>query len=109
MLSVSALRKTKRVNRSKLNDLLDYAEYISEGDNLDSVASVNSDGRISIFFDLKHGMPELSKETRDYREEVEEFGIDKREWKDCPNMNILIMIVGSRGVCEFRDFQIYIY
>ncbi|KAF4614897.1 hypothetical protein D9613_003313 [Agrocybe pediades] len=82
---------------------VNYAEYVSQGDNLDSVASVNSEGRISVQFDLKHGMPELSRERTDSSDDLEEFAIDKKQWKDCPTMNIVIMIVGSRG-----DVQPYV-
>jgi hypothetical protein len=73
---------------------LDYAQYVSEGEGLDSIASVSPDGRISIHLDLKNDAPDMRK---DHAHDVEEFAVDKTAWKTCPNMNILIMIVGSRG------------
>lgn len=33
----------------------------------------------------------------DHAHDVEEFAVDKNEWNACPSMNIVIMIVGSRG------------
>jgi len=52
------------------------------------------DGRISLKFDLKGaGLTDIPQEPD---EDVVEFAVDK-EWKDCPPMNIVIMIVGSRG------------
>ncbi|KDR81957.1 hypothetical protein GALMADRAFT_207321 [Galerina marginata CBS 339.88] len=79
---------------------VNYAEYISQGEGLDSVASVRPDGRISLNLDFKQDMPELHDV---HAHSVDEFAVDKRDWKDCPNMNIVIMIVGSRG-----DVQPYV-
>ncbi|KAF9484985.1 glycosyltransferase family 1 protein [Pholiota conissans] len=78
----------------------DYARIVSEGQGLHSVASVSEDGRISLHIDLKNDAPDLHKE---HTLDEEEFAVDKTEWKTCPNMNILIMIVGSRG-----DVQPYV-
>jgi hypothetical protein len=58
------------------------------------VASVKKDGRISVNFDLKQGTAEI---PYDHAASVKEFAIDST-WKDCPTMNIVIMIVGSRGM-----------
>ncbi|KAF8177615.1 glycosyltransferase family 1 protein [Pholiota molesta] len=79
---------------------INYAQYVSEGEGLDSIASVSPDGRISIHLDLKNDAPDMRK---DHAQDVEEFAVDKTAWKTCPNMNILIMIVGSRG-----DVQPYV-
>ena len=72
----------------------DYAEFVSAGKGLESAARVRSDGRISVKFDLKKGASDI---LHDYAVPVEEFAIDS-QWKDCPKMNIVIMIVGSRGM-----------
>ncbi|KAF8162758.1 glycosyltransferase family 1 protein [Crassisporium funariophilum] len=76
-----------------------YAEYISQGEGLESTASISPDGRISIVLDLKNDVPEL---PQDHGQDVEEFAVD-RQWKDYPCMNIVVMIVGSRG-----DVQPYV-
>ncbi|PPQ82369.1 hypothetical protein CVT25_008330 [Psilocybe cyanescens] len=79
---------------------VNYAEYVSQGKGLDSVASVSPDGRISLLFDFKDKLPELPKiQSRN----TEEFAVDTKEWRECPNMNIVIMVVGSRG-----DVQPYV-
>jgi hypothetical protein len=83
---------------------LDYSEYVTEGKGLDSAASINSDGRISLHFDLKEGMPHMPPE---HAEEVEEFAVDKKGWNVCPKMNIVIMIVGSRGMST-ESFHTYL-
>jgi hypothetical protein len=73
----------------------DYAEYVTQGKGLDSVASIRPDGRISLRFDLKDGVSDMPQE---HGQDVEEFAVDEKEWKLCPKMNIVIMIVGSRGM-----------
>ncbi|KAH9483618.1 Sterol 3-beta-glucosyltransferase UGT80A2 [Psilocybe cubensis] len=80
---------------------VDYAKYVSQGKGLDSVARVSPDGRISLLFDFKDSkLPEIPKpQSRN----TEEFAIDPREWQECPSINIVIMIVGSRG-----DVQPYV-
>lgn len=45
-------------------------------------------------FDLKEGTAEI---PHDHAEPVKEFAVDSK-WRDCPSINIVIMIVGSRGV-----------
>lgn len=89
--------------RKALRIPLDYAQYVSEGEGLDSIASVSPDGRISIHLDLKNDAPDMHK---DHAHDVEEFAVDKTAWKTCPNMNILIMIVGSRGTSNERDGRV---
>jgi len=55
---------------------------------------MREDGRISLTFDLKNkGLEELPQEREG---DVVEFAVDN-EWRDYPAMNIVIMIVGSRG------------
>ena len=72
----------------------DYAKFVSAGKGLELAARVSNDGRISVKFDLKKGTANIS---HDYAVSVKEFAIDS-QWKDCPRMNIVIMIVGSRGM-----------
>jgi sterol 3beta-glucosyltransferase len=72
-----------------------YAEYNSSGEGLSSSAHVTEDGRISVSLDLKNQLPDLQEV---HAKDVKEFAVDLRGWKDVPKMNIVIMIVGSRGV-----------
>ena len=72
----------------------DYAEYKATGKGLSSFARVDDDGRIVISLDLKQKLPDLPEK---YAKTVEEFALDEKSWRDVPAMNIVIMIVGSRG------------
>lgn len=72
----------------------DYAEYKATGKGLSSFARVDDDGRIVISLDLKQKLPDLPE---DYAKAVDEFALDEKSWRDVPVMNIIIMIVGSRG------------
>ncbi|KAJ7700822.1 glycosyltransferase family 1 protein [Mycena rosella] len=78
----------------------DYAEYKSFGKGLASTARVLPDGRIVISLDLKKKLPDL---PADHARDIQEFAVDKTEWKHYPSMNIVVMIVGSRG-----DVQPYV-
>jgi sterol 3beta-glucosyltransferase len=77
-----------------VNIYIDYAEYRAAGKGLSSFARVGDDGRIIISLDLKQNLPDLPE---DYAKTVEEFALDEKTWRDVPRMNIVIMIVGSRG------------
>ncbi|KAJ3732112.1 glycosyltransferase family 1 protein [Lentinula guzmanii] len=79
---------------------IDYVEYTQTGKGLFSKARIDPDGRIVVSLDLKQQLPDLPP---DYAPEVHEFGIDKSKWMKYPSMNIVIMIVGSRG-----DVQPYV-
>lgn len=82
--------------------LVVYTEYRVVGKGLTSFARVTSDGRISISLDLKNKLPDL---PRDHANPVEEFAVDDIDFDSPPNINIVIMIVGSRGVlviCQFH-------
>ncbi len=57
------------------------------------ICIIAPDGRISVSLNLKHELPDLPE---DHAPDVKEFAVD-REWKRFPMMNIVIMIVGSRG------------
>lgn len=74
----------------------DYTQYTSLGEGLLSIAKLSLDGQISISFDLKKYLPDFLP-SQILTQEVDEFAVDREGWKDCPNMNIVIMIVGSRG------------
>ena len=78
---------------------------MSQGPGLLSIAKLSLDGQISMSFDLKKYLPDFlpSQITQD----VEEFGVDHERWRDCPSMNIVIMIVGSRGEQFSLLFVIY--
>ena len=76
------------------NHDLGYAEYEAIGKGLASFARVSEDGRIVISLDLRQKLPDLPK---DYAKEVNEFAVDAQAWRDVPRLNIVIMIVGSRG------------
>lgn len=58
------------------------------------MARVLPDGRIVISLDLKQKLPDLPE---DHAQDIREFAVDKTEWKKYPSLNIVIMIVGSRG------------
>ncbi|KAK7035899.1 sterol 3-beta-glucosyltransferase UGT80A2 [Favolaschia claudopus] len=85
----------------KTNPGASFAQYTSFGKGLDSMARVLPDGRIVVSLDLKHKLPDLP--VAGNVQNVQEFAVDKTEWKKCPNLNIVIMIVGSRG-----DVQPYV-
>jgi hypothetical protein len=82
------------------NASINYGEYVSSGKGLKSLATIGPDGQISLTFDLKQHLPDL---PTDHAREVKEFAIDQTKWRDYPSMNIVIMIVGSRG-----DVQPYV-
>jgi sterol 3beta-glucosyltransferase len=60
---------------------------------LPTSAQLHSDGRINVSLALKGKLPDLSN---DHAIQVDEFAPDLN-WKDCPRMSIVVMIVGSRG------------
>lgn len=70
--------------------------YKSQGRGLLSIARLSLDGQMSMSFDLKKHLPDFLP-SQILTQEVEEFAVDHERWRDCPSMNIVIMIVGSRG------------
>ncbi|KAG8698648.1 hypothetical protein FRC08_005788, partial [Ceratobasidium sp. 394] len=76
------------------NPAINYAAYKAMGKGLASSAEVTPDGRIVISLDMKKALPDL---PRDYANPVREYAIDKEDWHTAPAMNVVIMIVGSRG------------
>ncbi|PBK83146.1 glycosyltransferase family 1 protein [Armillaria gallica] len=87
------------VNDVQAGPDMSYGRYIAAGKGLRSSAFIAPDGRISVSLNLKHELPDLPE---DHAPDVKEFAVD-REWKRFPKMNIVIMIVGSRG-----DVQPYV-
>lgn len=59
------------------------------------MARVGEDGRIVISLNLNRPLPDLPE---DHAQEVKEFAVDEKRWTDVPRLNIVVMIVGSRGV-----------
>jgi sterol 3beta-glucosyltransferase len=55
---------------------------------------VTKDGRISVQLSLRKSLPDLPPE---YAFDVKEFAIDEVTYKEVPSLNVVIMIVGSRG------------
>lgn len=89
--------------------LADYASFAEAGKGLASYANIAEDGRIFVTLDLKEALPDLPK---DYANPVREFAIDPalekyfklpkeqsiaRQDGRIPKLNVVIMIVGSRG------------
>ena len=60
-----------------------------------SSAKVMDDGRIALLLNLERKLPDLPK---DYAKDVHEFAIDVGGFESPPLMNIVVMIVGSRGM-----------
>lgn len=55
---------------------------------------MTSDGRIALSLNLDKRAPPLPE---NYAKEVREFAVDTKDYGSPPLMNIVIMIVGSRG------------
>lgn len=66
---------------------------------------MESDGMINIWVDLKKALPDLPK---DYARPVKEWGVDPSGGDDCPPMNIVIFIVGSRGMFFISPSLLYL-
>ncbi|KAG7094782.1 hypothetical protein E1B28_005597 [Marasmius oreades] len=77
-----------------------FAHYTKAGRGLESNACIKRDGSISISLKVKKRLPDLPS---DHAKGVHEFAVDKDGWKNVPKLNIVIMIVGSRG-----DVQPYV-
>lgn len=74
--------------------MVDYTDFTEEGPGLSSRAAMTDEGMINIWVDLKQSVPDLHK---DYAVPVKEYGTDPSGGEDCPPLNIVIFIVGSRG------------
>lgn len=88
-------RTSVRVKASPSNvtsspDRTDYSEWSQSG----SAARVEEDGRIGVSLNLNKARSDLPAELATL---VDEFGVDHGNWRGCPPLCIVIMIVGSRG------------
>ena len=81
-------------NSLQLDASTDFTRYDASGEGLASRASLAEDGRISVSFNLKRALPDLPK---DYAQEVNVFAADTVNFSKPPRLNVVIMIVGSRG------------
>ncbi|KAF9265967.1 glycosyltransferase family 1 protein [Marasmius fiardii PR-910] len=79
---------------------INFVKYTKFGKGLDTRARIERDGSIVISLNLKEKLPDL---TTELAREVKEFAVDRSGWRDVPRMNIVVMIVGSRG-----DVQPYV-
>ena len=55
---------------------------------------MSDDGMINIWVDLKRAIPDIHE---NYAKSVTEYATDPKGGEDCPPLNIVIFIVGSRG------------
>lgn len=74
-----------------------YSQCSTTGEGLASSACLSEDGRITIDLSLAFDLPDLPS---GYALDVEEFATDNAHYASPPRMNIVIMIVGSRGTSK---------
>ncbi|WVQ94968.1 hypothetical protein IAU59_002059 [Kwoniella sp. CBS 9459] len=86
--------KRVKVGKVELDPNLDYANYAADGPGLDSRAELDHTGMINIWVNLKKPLPDL---PQDYARPVKEYAVDAKTSTQCPPLNIVIFIVGSRG------------
>ncbi|WVW85218.1 hypothetical protein I302_107256 [Kwoniella bestiolae CBS 10118] len=86
------------------DDLIEKApvpgEITTVGPGMTSHAKVSESGTVNIELKLNKTLPDLPE---GYAQPVREIGVDKVDWRNCPEMFVVIFIVGSRG-----DVQPYI-
>ena len=82
-----------------------YSTYQALGKGLISSARITEDGEIVISLDLKEALPDLPK---DYAKPVREYAVDPDSLAKVPAMNIVIMIVGSRGTFYSPKLKVHI-
>lgn len=59
---------------------------------------MDEEGMINVWVDLKQQLENLPYTPADTAQgEVREAGVDKEGYQNCPPLNIVIFIVGSRG------------
>jgi sterol 3beta-glucosyltransferase len=69
----------------------------TSGPGLDTRAELDEGGRIDLWMDLKHKLAKGAADLpEDYAVHIEEYAVDKNA-RDCPPLNIVIFLVGSRG------------
>ncbi|WVR09693.1 hypothetical protein IAU60_006768 [Kwoniella sp. DSM 27419] len=86
--------KRVKVGKVELDPDLDYANYSSDGPGLDSKAELDDMGMINIWVNMKKPLPDLPD---DYARPVKEYAVDATDSQECPPLNIVVFIVGSRG------------
>ncbi|OCF44536.1 hypothetical protein I317_01608 [Kwoniella heveanensis CBS 569] len=86
--------KRVKVGKVEIDPNLDYASYAADGPGLDSKAELDQMGMINIWVNLKKPLPDL---PQDYARPVKEYAVDEKTSTQCPPLNIVIFIVGSRG------------
>jgi sterol 3beta-glucosyltransferase len=69
----------------------------ASGPGMDTRAELDEGGRIDLWMDLKHKLPSGAADLpEDYAVPIQEYAVDKHT-TDCPPLNIVIFLVGSRG------------
>jgi hypothetical protein len=68
---------------------------ISNGPGLDSEAELDENGMINVSLKVKGALPAIPNLLPT---SIEEFGVERNTGQDIPPLNIVIMIVGSRGI-----------
>jgi sterol 3beta-glucosyltransferase len=69
----------------------------ASGPGMDTRAELDEGGRIDLWMDLKHELPSGAADLpEDYAVPIQEYAVDKHA-TDCPPLNIVIFLVGSRG------------
>ncbi|CAE6429532.1 unnamed protein product [Rhizoctonia solani] len=94
-----SIRHSSDANKVEIGSIstspaINYATYKALGKGLSSSANMTPDGRIVITLDLHKKLPDLPK---NYANPVREYAVDRVDWNIAPSMNVVIMIVGSRG------------
>jgi sterol 3beta-glucosyltransferase len=69
----------------------------TSGPGMDTRAELDEGGRIDLWMDLKSKLAKGAADLpEDYAVNIEEYAVDKNA-RDCPPLNIVIFLVGSRG------------
>jgi hypothetical protein len=75
----------------------------TSGPGMDTRAELDAGGRIDLWMDLKHKLGEGATDLpEDYAAPIKEYAVDKIA-ADCPPLNIVIFLVGSRGKHILHD------
>ena len=72
----------------------DYTRFQAGGEGLISQTALELDGRLSISLNILRNLPDLPK---DYAKDVYETATDAENYHNPPRMNIVVMLVGTRG------------
>jgi hypothetical protein len=69
----------------------------TSGPGMDTRAELDEGGRIDLWMDLKHKLTDGNVDLpENYAPDIKEYAVDKHA-TDCPPLNIVIFLVGSRG------------